>query len=113
MPDIEALSAAGKPIVVETSAPIGSISMWALFHYECSKGTRRSIARGDLIQDWLRGLVASRRMIGFGWKQRGQVAPDDWHGWPVTNRDCTADLQPNVPSEVVQYVPAADPERLR
>lgn len=83
MADVDTLKAAPKSTVVEASAPIGSMPIWSLHHYEHGLAVSRSIARGDQIREWLADLERAGHVLGFGWELRGQAAPDDWPGWPV------------------------------
>ncbi|URN01218.1 hypothetical protein LUW76_46845 [Actinomadura madurae] len=84
MPTSKELQAAPKATVVEPGVQLGRVPMWELYHYEYGQRTGQSIARGDQLHQWLTDLEQSGRMLGFGWELRGQDAPADWPGWPIT-----------------------------
>src|SRR5207237_409916 len=64
-----------------------SMPIWSLHHYEHGKPVGGSIARGDQVQEWLADLERAGYVIGLGWELRGEMAPDDWPGWPADEDD--------------------------
>jgi hypothetical protein len=83
--DADVLKAAPKATVVEPTAPLRSMPLWELYHYEHGKPAGGSFARGDQVREWLDDLERAGYLIGLGWELRGDPAPDDWPGWPADN----------------------------
>jgi hypothetical protein len=75
---IQELMNADKSSVVEFDDEFGSEFMFRIHHYEVGLPIGESIIKGSEVEEFVRELRDSGRVVRTGWRIREKKAPDGW-----------------------------------